>query len=412
MAAATKKSAEKRNLLAPESAIKLLFARARRRYAKLIDTYGGSRADFTQVPYHTVRTPIGGFQWARGQGSWRSGFFPGVLWYLHALTGDSTFGRSAASFTEALSPKDKWWQHTHDVGFVFGCSYGNGLRFGTDVGINATLYSSELEAAAAKLAQRFSRGVGMTRSWGSSSSFQFTVIIDNMMNLELMYWVANRTSNSTLAEMADSHARKTAAIWIRPDGSTSHVCHFVAASGVLRICTAHGQGWLANTTWARGHSWGLYGFTMAYRYRRHSWLLATAQRLADYYLLVAPPGLVAYWDHQLAPPFLQEWKDTSSSAIAASAFLELSSHSVGAARRRYHDAAHQILASFVSEPGLLANASSQALLASNMHDCGAVECTMMESEYYLMEALYRSQREFQQFPRRTSSSYKGRNSDA
>ena len=151
---------------------------------------------------------------------------------------------------------------------------------------------------------------------------------------------------------------------------------------------------------------------MAYRYRRHSWLLATAQRLADYYLLVAPPGLVAYWDHQLAPPFLQEWKDTSSSAIAASAFLELSSHSVGAARRRYHDAAHQILASFVSEPGLLANASSQALLASNMHDCGAVECTMMESEYYLMEALYRSQREFQQFPRRTSSSNKGRNSDA
>ena len=128
---------------------RLLVAHARWRYAKLIDTYGGSRANFTQVPVHTVRTPTGGFQWARGRGSWRSGFFPGVLWYLHALTGDATFGRSAASFTEALSPKDVWWQHTHDVGFIFGCSYGNGLRFGTGVGLNFTLYSSELEAAAA-----------------------------------------------------------------------------------------------------------------------------------------------------------------------------------------------------------------------------------------------------------------------
>ncbi|NLX66779.1 MAG: glucuronyl hydrolase, partial [Bacteroidales bacterium] len=59
---------------------------------------------------------------------WTSGFFPGSLWYLYALTGDESWKSVAIKYTEMLDTI-QYFTGNHDIGFMIGCSYGNGLRF-------------------------------------------------------------------------------------------------------------------------------------------------------------------------------------------------------------------------------------------------------------------------------------------
>eukprot|EP01043_Picozoa_sp_COSAG02_P113424 COSAG02_NODE_49672_length_325_cov_0.907080_1_plen_93_part_01 len=91
-------------------------------------------------------------------------------------------------------------------GFMIFGSFGNGIQLGSD---NET-YADVVVEAANSLAKRYNPKVGMTRSWGAiDDSKSFEVIIDNLMNLELMFWAAARSKNTTLDSMARSHATKT-----------------------------------------------------------------------------------------------------------------------------------------------------------------------------------------------------------
>ncbi|MDQ4139782.1 MAG: glycoside hydrolase family 88 protein, partial [Bacteroidota bacterium] len=134
---------------------------------------------------------------------WTSGFFPGSLWFLYEHTQDPKWRLEAQKFTAKLE-KEQFDMGTHDVGFKIYNSYGAGYRLTQD-----TIYRSAVIQAAKSLATRFNPKVGCIQSWKSSGKWPFPVIIDNMMNLELLFAATRLTGDSTFYHIADSHANTT-----------------------------------------------------------------------------------------------------------------------------------------------------------------------------------------------------------
>jgi len=162
------------------------------------------------------------------------------------------------------------------------CSFGNGYR-----STNDPAYKEVLLCGAKTLCSRFNPKVGMIRSW-DSRPWTYPVIIDNMMNLELLMFAYGETKDALFRDVAVSHANKTIENHFRPDGSSYHVVDFDPNTGrVLRRQTHQGFG--DSSAWARGQSWGLYGFTMMHRLTRDPAYLAQARKIADF--LVAHPHL-------------------------------------------------------------------------------------------------------------------------
>lgn len=317
------------------------------------------------------------FVWSYSSG-WTSGFFPGMLWMMANHTGNATLAQIAAAYTQgrAVEANDT---STHDVGFVVFLSFG----LGATMGGRQDAYLPVLLQAASSLAKRYNDIVGMTRSWGSISDMKsFEVIIDNLLNLELLLWGAQHGGDPQWMDMSISHATKTAQWWIRPDNSTFHLVVFDPKSGAVISRSGTPQGYSVTSTWARGQAWGIYGFTMIYRYTRLDYYLDVAEQLVEYYAQHVGPDYVPLWDFD-APPD-QPYKDTSCAAIVASGLLELDVYRPG---RGHAALAQSILASLASS--YLGGALTDAVLVQNHHDCGSDLCTVIETDYYFLEALLR-----------------------
>jgi hypothetical protein len=320
---------------------------------------------------------------ARG---WTSGFYPGVLWYLYQYSGDPELQALAEKWTVGLEGQ-KRDTGTHDVGFQIMCSFGNGYRL-----TGPAAYKDIILQAARSLATRFNPAVGATRSWSWNRTppiWQFPVIIDNMMNLELLFWAAKHGGADELGHMAVRHAETTQRCHVRADGSTYHVVDFDPGSGaVVRGLTW--QGYADESAWARGQAWAIYGFTMSYRESGEAAFLSTAQRLADYFVDRLPQDRVPYWDF-CAPRVPDEERDASAGAIAAAGLLELSRHAPEHAAR-YWSAAEEILTSLSAPPYLTAGTGSDGLLD---HSVGSrpsdseVDTSIIYGDYYYVEALLR-----------------------
>ena len=205
-------------------------------------------------------------------------------------------------------------------------------------------------AAARSLATRYSRVVRAIRSWrnpAGASRSDFRVVIDNMMNLDLLFWAADHGGRPGLARKALHHALRTASANVRADGSTYHLIVYNARTGAVKHrWTA--QGYRNWSTWSRGQAWGLYGFGTAYAETRDPRMLATARRLADYFVSHLPADRVPYWDFN-APRIPNEPRDSSAAAIAASGLLQLSELETDRTRaQRYLTTAREILTSLSS----------------------------------------------------------------
>jgi unsaturated chondroitin disaccharide hydrolase len=324
----------------------------------------------------------------RGAGDWTAGFFPGQLWMLYEFTGNAALGAAAEAWTADMASQVTVTT-THDLGFMILNSFGHAHRITGDPDARDAVV-----AAAASLSTRFDPDVGATRSW-DSGPWQFPVIIDNMMNLELLFRGASWSSDPVQAEswrdQAVSHASVTDLQHVRGDGSTYQLVDFDPASGVvLSRETVQGAG--DESTWARGQAWGLYGFTAAYRETGEDWMLGTAMSLADTFIAGLPPDGVPYWDFD-APAIPDEPRDSSAAAIAASGLLELSALAdVPARARAYRDAAEHILASLMSDAYLSDGSASSGLL---LHGTGhrpadvEVDVSLIYGDYYFVEALLR-----------------------
>ena len=255
---------------------------------------------------------------------WVSGFFAGSLWYMYELTGDEFWAEHARSHTEVLDSIQYLTWH-HDVGFMVYDSYGNGLRLK-----NIDGYKDVCVNTAKSLSTRFRPGAGVLQSWNTDRGWQAErgwkcpVIIDNMMNLELLFKATEFTGDSTYAKIAISHADKTLENHFRPDWSCYHVVDYDPETGkVLGRCTA--QGYADESAWARGQAWALYGFAVAYRFTGDRKYLDLSEHVAEYLFSHPnmPEDLVPYWDFN-APSIPDEPRDASSAAVIASGLYELS----------------------------------------------------------------------------------------
>ncbi len=318
--------------------------------------------------------------------NWCSGFYPGMLWLMFDLTGDDKWESRAKEYTELLEEM-KYNSSTHDLGFIMHCSYGNGYRI---TGNEA--YRDVLVHSAGTLASRFNEKVGCIRSWDwNGRAWQFPVIIDNMMNLELLFWAAGETGDSSYYKMARSHAITTMNNQFREDFSTYHVVDYDTVSGNL-ISRQTFQGYSDESCWSRGEAWALYGYTLTYRYTGESQFLEQAEAVAGFILHhpALPEDLVPYWDYD-APGIPEEPRDASAAAITASALLELSTYLPDGTR--YLEAANRIMETlrspaYSSEPGTNAGFILDHSVG-HIRDRSGVDKPVVYADYYYLEALSR-----------------------
>jgi len=345
---------------------------------------GRLNATTGRIPTTAWPFTTSGLLWTTsGAGNWTSGFLPGTLWNAYQATADGALRTKAQSWQAGLAGQAANTS-THDVGFIVFDSFGNGYRLtGTDA------YRQTVLQAAGSLATRYSSTVGSIRSMNSVAT-EFQVIIDNMMNLELLFWASKHGGQQLWFDEAVSHALKTAQNHVRPDGSTYQMVVYDPATGAVKARRTV-QGVSADSTWARGQAWAVHGFTMAYRETRDARFLDTARRVADWYLDHLPADKIPYWDFN-APGIPNEPRDTSAAAIAASGLVELSQLETDAVRSaRYLASARSILTALLAPPWLSEGSGSEAVLLHGTYNKpgGSADTGLIWGDYYLQEALMR-----------------------
>ncbi|HEX5753252.1 MAG TPA: glycoside hydrolase family 88 protein [Archangium sp.] len=328
---------------------------------------------------------------------WVQGFFPGQLWLMYEPTRDPFWRSRADAWTRNLeiqksNPDIR--QITHDLGFKFMSSFGQGYRLTGD-----DYYRQVMLTAATSLARRYNATVGVIDccDW-NDGVWHVPMVTDTMMDLELLFWGARNGGNAAWNDMALRHAVRTLTDMVRADGSTFHVVDYNTSGGILSRGTY--QGYSNSSTWARGQAWAIYGFTMAYRYTRDARMLQGAQRTAEYYLSHLPADAIPNWDFNA--PQDQQQKDSSAAAIAASALLELSRYvSDPAVAQRYRSAALAMLDT-LSSPAYLTPAASDspgillhgvAFYRTAINPQGDdIDKSLIYGDYYFVEAVSRFKR--------------------
>ena len=331
----------------------------------------------------------GASQWTRIPiEDWTSGFWPGILWNCYEYTRAPQWRTAAREFTRTLDPITRRKANNHDLGFMIYCSYGAGYRL-----TRIPEYRDAVLRSADALSGLFNPKVGTILSWPWAQQrfgWLHNTIIDNMMNLELLFWASKNGGRKALGDIAIRHADTTLQNHLRPDYSSYHVIVYDQETG-QKIKGATHQGFADGSMWARGQAWGIYGFTMSYREARKPEYLATAQKMADIFIKRLPADMIPYWDFD-APGIPNEPRDSSAAAIAASALLELSVlASDQAAGARYREAAEKILMELSSERYLAGSKSGAFLLhaTGNKPAKSEIDVSLIYGDYYYLEALLR-----------------------
>ena len=317
---------------------------------------------------------------------WCSGFYAGSLWLASDLTGDKTLQLLAREFTLPLE-KEKFNGDTHDMGFKMMNSFGQGYRLTKD-----SVFRDILIQSAKTLTTRFNEKVGAIRSWDhNQDKWQFPVIIDNMMNLELLFWASKQTGDQLYYNIAVKHAETTLVNHYRADNSSFHVVDYDTITGAVIKKNTH-QGFSDASVWSRGQAWGLYGFSMCYRETGIVSFLYQAEKIADFILNHPnlPADKIPYWDFD-APEAPSRPRDVSAAAITASALYELAQF-VPKKKESYIRSADQILKSlntvYSSKPG-----ENKGFLLG--HSTGSfphnseIDVPINYADYYYLEALLR-----------------------
>ncbi|MES2418853.1 MAG: glycoside hydrolase family 88 protein [Bacteroidota bacterium] len=316
---------------------------------------------------------------------WTSGFFPGVLWYLDEFYGTDEWKSEAIKFTANIE-QEKTNGTTHDMGFKIYCSVGNAYR------LTGNAHDKEVIIEAAKtLATRFNPKTGVILSWDHSrDKWVNPVIIDNMMNLELLFEATRLTGDSSFYKIAVSHANTTMKNHFRPDFSSYHVVDYDPNTGAILKKTTH-QGYSNESAWARGQAWGLYGYTMCYRFTKDPAYLKQAENIAKFIFNNPnmPKDLVPYWDFN-APQIPNEPRDVSAAAVIASGLYELSSYS--SYKKDYLKKANLILKNLSTNYTAPVGSAKGFIL---LHSTGSkpsnseVDVPLNYADYYYLEALLR-----------------------
>ncbi len=322
---------------------------------------------------------------------WTSGFFPGSLWYMYELTNDEKWVAEAQKITESLDTVQYLKWH-HDVGFMVYCSYGNGYRLTGNED-----YKKVIIQAAKSLSTRFRPGAGAIQSWDANKGWQAKrgwqcpVIIDNMMNLELLFQASEFTGDNSYRDIAIKHAETTMKHHFRKDYSSYHVIDYDLKTGSVRHKHT-AQGFAHESAWSRGQGWALYGYTVCYRATKDKRFLDMAKNIASYLMKHPrmPKDKIPYWDFD-ADKIPNTPRDASAAAVIASALYELTTYCKN--DDKYKKYADDIMISLASE-------NYRAKLGENnnfllMHSVGSIphgaeiDVPLSYADYYFLEALTR-----------------------
>lgn len=337
---------------------------------------------------------------------WTPGFFPGSLWYSYQFSKDVHFKSEALKWTEKLLPLQHFTQN-HDLGFMMYCSYGNAYRL-----TGNESYKNILINSAKALSTRFNATTGAIRSWNNfkswhgNATYYFPVIIDNMMNLEMLFFASKISGDTSFRHIAFTHALTTLENHFRPDYSSYHVVCYDSTNGKV-VARETAQGYADNSTWARGQAWAIYGYTMTYRETNDPRFLKMAIGLANYFIHSKnlPSDFIPYWDFNANEPgyapgknsnanhIQTKYRDASAAAITASALLELSTYVDKKVSEELRSAGVKMLKS-------LANSTYKATAGSNgnfilKHSVGSIphnveiDVPLVYADYYYMEGLLR-----------------------
>ncbi len=332
----------------------------------------------------------GEMHWIKPAGfDWTQGFFPGTLWYLYEWSGDEAFKAGAIATQEYFA--DDTSASSHDLGFVFNCSYGNGYRITGD-----TTMLNKVIAAGNSLIGRFNPAVGtilswdVDRGWQATRGWEYPVIIDNMMNLEMLFTLSELTGDDKYKEVAIAHANTTLKNHFRDDWSSYHVVDYDKTTGEVRHKHL-AQGYAHESSWARGQAWGLYGYVTCYRYTKDPVYLDAAENIAKYIMNAkeVPADKVPYWDYH-APNIPNEPRDVSAATVTASALIELEGYAEGKGYLAY---AEEVIDN-------VSSSAYRATLGENfnfilMHSVGSIphgneiDVPLNYADYYYVEALTR-----------------------
>lgn len=317
---------------------------------------------------------------------WCSGFYPGTLFYLYEGTGDKELYTEGVRMLKLLEP-EQYNINTHDVGFMMYCSYGNAERLAPQSG-----YKDILVNSARSLITRFNPTVGCIKSHNRKPD-DFVVIIDNMMNLELLFWATQVTSDSTYYDIAVKHADTTLKNHFRADNSLYHGLNYHPETGNIKHYQG-GQGFSDKSAWARGQAWGLYGYTLMYRFTRDTKYLDQAVKIAEFILNHPnmPKDLIPYWDFN-APGIPDALRDASAAAINSSGLLELCRYVPEPLSRKYVKAAEKMLQILSSPQYTAAEGTNGGFIlkhsVGNIPSLTEVDMPLSYADYYYVEALNR-----------------------
>jgi hypothetical protein len=345
-------------------------------------------SDLAKIPFDSIQIPRTIEEDGKLKGtpskSWTSGFYPGILWQLYGFSKDEKLKELAIQWSAAVE-KEKMDGGTHDLGFKIYCPFGNAYKITNDES-----YKDIFITAAKTLSTRFSPNVGAIRSWDHHEHlWKYPVIIDNMMNLEMLFEATRMTGDSSFYHIANKHATTTLENHFRDDNSSYHVVDYNPKTGEVVKKNTH-QGLNHESAWSRGQAWGLYGYTVAYRYTGEKKYLEQAQKIAEFIFTHPnlPSDLIPYWDYD-APNIPKEPRDVSAATITASGLYELSTLDAVNAKK-YQDWANQILASLESEKYQCDKAPFFL-----KHSVGSIpgefemDAPIIYADYYYVEALLR-----------------------
>lgn len=342
--------------------------------------------DYTMMPRNITGTDSTWHCRKATPDEWCAGFWPGILWYSYEATRDETIREEAERYTESLEYLAHRPAFDHDLGFLMFCSYGNAYRL-----TGNPRYKEVILATADTLATLFNPAVGTILSWPRNVEMfgGHNTIMDNMINLETLFWAARNGGDHRLYDIAVSHAETTMKHHFRPDYSCYHVAVYNPVTGDFIEGKNH-QGYSDSSSWARGQAWAIYGYTMVYRETRQQRFLDFACKVADTYLKRLPDDYVPYWDFD-DPAIPDAPRDASAASVVASALLELQGYLTPEKGAPYRQAAEKMLASLASDKYRSGKGRVSFLDHSTGNlPCGSeIDASIIYADYYYIEALLR-----------------------
>ena len=345
----------------------------------------------------------------------------------------------AEGYTDAIAPIIDTPVYDHDLGFITINSFLKGYEAtGND------RYKKLALRAADSLATLFNPTVGTILSWPRHVKDYggHNTIMDNMMNLELLFWasqekrkekreeekneiVNGKLSNGKLYDIAVRHAETTMKNHFRKDGSCYHVAVYDTLDGHFIKGVTH-QGYADSSMWSRGQSWAIYGYTMVYRFTKDKRFLSFAQKVTDIYLKrlkETSDDWVPFWDmdfvvdndemknekrkekNEIVNCKLSncKFKDASAACVVASALLELCQYDVSGEREmvngksvnsKYYEAAISMLRDLSTDRYQSRSRNVACLMHSTGHyPAGSeIDASIIYADYYYLEALLRLSR--------------------